>query len=401
MSIVLQDCFGKQYPFDTPIRIGSDSSNQIVLLDSSISPHHTEFNLQGNTVLIQDLDNAEGTFVNKKRIKGSKKVKPGDVISIGKIIFSIVETGPVELIPDPVPSIPPVVEEKPARPNRTGLIVALVLVFALIIIGLAGGYFVYQSSPNVQDYISSLTGGVVEESSASLNGEGPEILNLNDPALNTVFSTSFLQHIEDIQTGVDDNGAPLTISIIQDLMEQSTPDWSNYSHYVAQRNKTDEKNIEFSIVKGSVFSKAKSECKVFADENLNKHSPTNWPKTFLKTFVTGKAKKVESGITVNGVLADKYEITLENSTFADSIEEIVTGELYRAQSGGYLVQLSLVQKWSAGKWPGTKTVQFAGDQPVTVTHSAKFTYYPAGKLNVIVPAVCADKVKTALQINTN
>ncbi len=353
MSIVLQDSFGRQYSFDNPIKIGSDSSNQIVLLDSSISPFHASFSLQGNSIQLQVLSSENETFVNQKKITGSKNVNPGDSVFLGKVGFTIVETGTVEAISIPVPQIQ---EEKPAKPNRTGLFVVLAVILAVCVIGLAGGIYLYQNNPDLQEFVSSLIGKASGGSSASTDGEGPAVLSLNDPALNTVFTSSFIQHVEDIQEGVDKNGKPLTIRIVQDAMEQSTPDWSDYSHYVVQKNSNTEKDSEFSIVKGMVYSKSGSVCKAFSDTDQGNHSPSDWPKTFLRSYVNGKAKKAESGITINGVLTDRYEITKDNSAFANKIDEIVTGELYRAQKGGYLVQLKIVQKWPGENWPGSENI---------------------------------------------
>jgi hypothetical protein len=221
------------------------------------------------------------------------------------------------------------------------------------------------------------------------------VLDLKDEALNTVYTTSFIQHQEDTYEGVDANGAPLKVKIVQENMEQTDPEWSNYTRYQLTSNMAIQKDTEFSIIKGQVYSRAKNACNVFADTTVKSHKPTNWPKSLLKSYITGTAKKVASGIKVNGVLTDKYVLKLENSPFADSLEKMESSELYRAQKGGYLVKLVISQTWSAEKWQGASTYGFAGGQPIKIKNVVDFMYYPTGKLNVIVPAVCASKIQPA------
>jgi hypothetical protein len=192
---------------------------------------------------------------------------------------------------------------------------------------------------------------------------------------------------------VDVNGSPLKIKIVQENMEQSIPDWSNYTHFQLTNNRAIEKDTEFSIINGRVYARAKNSCNVFADSNAKEHSPTNWPGSFLKSYITGTAKKTASGIKVNGVLTDRYELKKENSPFADSLISMSDSELFRAQEGGYLVKMVISQTWPADKWQGAATYRFAGDQPVTIKTIIDFTYYPTGKLRVIVPGVCAGKLR--------
>jgi hypothetical protein len=63
-----------------------------------------------------------------------------------------------------------------------------------------------------------------------------------------------------------------------------------------------QKESEFSILKGQVYSKSGKECKVFADTNRDNHQPVNWPKSSLQKYVLGKVEKVESDIDIKGVI---------------------------------------------------------------------------------------------------
>ncbi|GAP21678.1 FHA domain-containing protein [Leptolinea tardivitalis] len=405
MSIVLQDTFEKQYSLDNPIKIGSDTANTIVLLDSSISPFHAEISLKGKGVVVKDLASEGGTFINHKKIKGSKNAGIGDMISIGKVNFFVCEAishepaNEIRQGESPEAEKEPVVElaaqsyKEPAAKKKP---LSLIILIGAILIGLlmiaAGGFIVLNTNPEIQQSFTQITGITLEDVSS---GNTPDVLNLNSPALNTVFTTSFIQHMEDAYEGVDTNGNPLKVTIVYEYMQQLEPEWSNYTHYVLKNNSNVQKESEFSILKGQVYSKSGKECKVFADTNRDNHQPVNWPKSSLQKYVLGKVEKVESDIDIKGVITDKYAVTMENMDPSRGIDELVTGELYRAQKGGYLVELKLVQTWPGANWPGTKTYGFSPDQPVKVSQSVDFTYYPSGKLNVIVPGVCVSKVPPA------
>lgn len=521
MSIVLQDIFGRQYSLEIPLKIGSDSSNDIVLLDSSISPFHAVVSQEGDGALVVDQESDFGVFVNQKQIRGKATINRGDWFSVGKVLFTLADGQPgksvlpsearedstlqsldeeatvkqgilpkgpetAEMVipgiippantndatipipengnvepsqptetsepalvptresqyeseyemgpkaipesepastPEPVhgedkapvqppesiqptelePTIPqenpednpaepvPQVEMKSPARKPIGLALILGIIGLVVLAASVVGFFLYQSDPDLQAMVTGLTGEVT----SNTTGESPEEFNLTDSTLHTIYSTSFIQKQEDIYEGKDDSGAALKIQIVQTRMEQSTPTWSNYLKYLLTRNDAPGKESEYSILNGLVYMRAKGQCSVLADKDAGKHAASNWPQTSLKSYVTGTARKVESGIKVNSVMADKYELKVENSPFSDSLLQMPVGELYRAQNGGYLVKMKIVQQWAAGKWKGAGVYGFAANQPVTVSSTVDFTYYPAGKLNVIVPAVCAGKIQPA------
>ncbi len=470
MSIVLQDTFGKEYPLEKPLSIGSDPSNQLILLDSSISPFHSEISSSKGHIILVDKDSDDGVFINGKQITGTQTANIGDTIAIGKVVFKVsgpeqlptleeiqekiglelahddnllfsvepdlpepsVLPGPALVLPvDPLvkedviysvqspgyvdaiepsldadtlsavipdtrlDSVLPVDTKQTSPENTAGSFISKIFGAGLrnpLLMLAIGGVIVFLVVLSLVflKVIIPLTSG---QSSSSRGG--PAMLDLRDEALNTVYSTSYIQHQEDSYEGVDVNGSPLKIKIVQENMEQSSPDWSNYTRFQLTNNRAIEKDTEFSIINNRVYARATNSCNVFADSNAKDHTPTNWPGSFLKSYIIGTAKKVGSGITVNGVLTDRYELKQENSPFAGSLITMNRSELYRAQTGGYLVKMVISQTWPADKWQGSSTYRFAGDQPVTIKTIVDFTYYPTGKLRVIVPAVCASKVQPA------
>ena len=68
------------------ISIGRHSSNDIVIQDPQVSRKHLQLRAEKSSYLLFDLSSTGGTFINNKPIS-SAKLKPGDVIKIGKTLL--------------------------------------------------------------------------------------------------------------------------------------------------------------------------------------------------------------------------------------------------------------------------------------------------------------------------
>lgn len=66
------------------IKIGRSQDNDVVLTHPSISRQHAElFSDPMGNVFLTDLDSANGTFVNGRRISGSVQLQPSDLVKLG------------------------------------------------------------------------------------------------------------------------------------------------------------------------------------------------------------------------------------------------------------------------------------------------------------------------------
>lgn len=75
---------GQQYPMGKEtFTIGREEGNTIILDDGSISRHHARITWQAEELLIEDLDSANGIWVNDVRISVPTSLKPGDSIQVG------------------------------------------------------------------------------------------------------------------------------------------------------------------------------------------------------------------------------------------------------------------------------------------------------------------------------
>ena len=70
------------------LKIGKSLSNELVIDDSGIDPHHLElFCDEYGNVFITDLKSTNGTFVNDKSLDGFKLLVAGDKVRLGKTYF--------------------------------------------------------------------------------------------------------------------------------------------------------------------------------------------------------------------------------------------------------------------------------------------------------------------------
>jgi hypothetical protein len=105
---------GKKFELkDGSTRLGRMNTCDIVIPHQGISKEHTEVVIEGNTVMIRDLNSSNGVFVNGVRVQ-AKALKAGDKIGLYDLLFDVAEvriqkkTSPpkVNVIPFPGHGIP-------------------------------------------------------------------------------------------------------------------------------------------------------------------------------------------------------------------------------------------------------------------------------------------------------
>jgi len=70
------------------IRIGRAVENDIVISSKRVSREHAAVRREGRHVLLEDLNSANGTFLNDERVLGPAELKDGDQIAIGDVVFT-------------------------------------------------------------------------------------------------------------------------------------------------------------------------------------------------------------------------------------------------------------------------------------------------------------------------
>ena len=80
--------------------IGRVEDNVFQIAEPSVSSHHCEILLQGNDVVVKDLNSTNGTFINGQKIEGEVRVSDGDTLQVGTLALSF-SIGPL-----PNPEVP-------------------------------------------------------------------------------------------------------------------------------------------------------------------------------------------------------------------------------------------------------------------------------------------------------
>lgn len=70
--------------------IGRDDGNQVALKDRFISKRHARIYKEKNNYYIEDLNSANGTFLNGRKLINSARLNDKDLIDIGQIEFMFV-----------------------------------------------------------------------------------------------------------------------------------------------------------------------------------------------------------------------------------------------------------------------------------------------------------------------
>jgi pSer/pThr/pTyr-binding forkhead associated (FHA) protein len=74
---------------------GEDADIRVPLL--SVSRHHCEMELSGETLSVKDLGSSNGTYVNNQRISEAT-LKAGDRVVVGPVVFTVVIDGEPDAI---------------------------------------------------------------------------------------------------------------------------------------------------------------------------------------------------------------------------------------------------------------------------------------------------------------
>jgi hypothetical protein len=81
---------GQVFPLtQMPVTFGRHADNSVVLGDPQVSRHHARIDWQAGAYLLLDLDSANGTFVNERRLRAPHPLRHGDVVRLGNTVFDV------------------------------------------------------------------------------------------------------------------------------------------------------------------------------------------------------------------------------------------------------------------------------------------------------------------------
>ena len=216
-------------------------------------------------------------------------------------------------------------------------------------------------------------------------GANPETIDLSNPALyvNNAYST-YKMNMAIKYEGVDTAGSPKSFDMVFNIENQTQPKAQRIT--IAGEDATE--NIEFVILGDQAMSVFPGVgCSVFPASSMQGQSPEEGIPD-VNGLLTGQAKRVETGVSIEGVITDRYELTSENMADLDTSEtpKVSDGSVYVAQDGGYIVRIEM---------NGTVNTADNDFDPNTEAQvSLNYTFIPVedGSLVITPPAECADQL---------
>ena len=403
MAFILKDFSEKFYLIVNQMQIGSNPTNQLVLLDPQVLPFHAILWDQGNTLTFQDLSGGLNTLVNGTPIQGVITLQIGDQISIGGNVFRVASDSQVIQSPpqinNPVPQqnqkSPDSHSPRKSRPGcgRWILIALLVFLGECMLIGLFAVLFSF-TDVEIAGGLQDLKGYISPDKS-SLNNPpsdtsipGPKIISLNDSWLTGNATQSFSQHVEDIASGISPEGVQTSSGFITDIDMEASPVWLSYTKSEQQLNGEIIQTTERAISSGKIYTGTDT-CNIENDPENGNYSLDTTPESLLTSILKGHVKLVEQGVVIDGVITDRYQIRKDNFGKSDTIIEFEDGSLYRARDGGYLIQLDFRIKVKPQSWYENTGTLFSDTDPAEIIYHFKRSYSPENTMEQKLPKVCS------------
>ena len=138
-------------------KIGRYPSNDVVINDNTVSKFHAVLYVDGNTIIINDLNSKNGIYVNGSRVYGSATLNDLDIVRLGSALFQWKEYvhKPQVRITDPPtkpytppnpPYQPPYSPPPPIAPKQQNYTPIIIFAIILVFFGLA--YLIVDSNDN-------------------------------------------------------------------------------------------------------------------------------------------------------------------------------------------------------------------------------------------------------------
>lgn len=91
LVMVQADGSSKEAPVKSlPAVIGRDESARIRIPRPNVSRRHCELAVsEDDELVVRDLNSSNGTYVNGERISGERELVPGDLLTVGDVVFVV------------------------------------------------------------------------------------------------------------------------------------------------------------------------------------------------------------------------------------------------------------------------------------------------------------------------
>ena len=116
LEIVEGPSAGQQIALDRAIVVGRGDDADLVLPDSQVSRHHARITPSGEAAIIEDLDSANGTFIDHNQLDGPARLDIGEDLLIGVTVIQL-RTAIAAAKVSAVRPVPPGLAKAPATPD--------------------------------------------------------------------------------------------------------------------------------------------------------------------------------------------------------------------------------------------------------------------------------------------
>jgi len=120
---------GRGFPLEAGlVSLGRYAGNTIIISDETVSRHHARLRKSEEGYSAEDLNSANGLFVNGERVTAPRLLKSGDVIGLGEVIELLYEAvSPAEAEAEKSAAAP-ALDEQPGPTRQISDIVGTVMV---------------------------------------------------------------------------------------------------------------------------------------------------------------------------------------------------------------------------------------------------------------------------------
>src|SRR4051794_28687602 len=108
---------GKQIIVDRQIVIGRDPGADFVLEDREVSRRHLQLTPSASYITVEDLESANGTFINDNELHGAARLDPGDELLAGTSVMALRDPQRVAAQPSAVIPVPDALAAAPSTPT--------------------------------------------------------------------------------------------------------------------------------------------------------------------------------------------------------------------------------------------------------------------------------------------
>lgn len=119
---------GRGFPLEAGlVSLGRYAGNTIIISDETVSRHHARLRKTDEGYVAEDLNSANGLFVNGERVTAPRPLKSGDVIRLGEVVELLYESVSQREADAELSAVVPALDDRPGPTRQISDIVGTVV----------------------------------------------------------------------------------------------------------------------------------------------------------------------------------------------------------------------------------------------------------------------------------